>query len=341
MEPSLKFIPHELDRIRLNCKGCGVDFKPNWLEDRGGPMLGRYNDKDGGYWGRSASFVPCSNCGEKSSIEIPTSDLKSRVHLFGDEAYRPIGKSGMVYCYSVVGASEPFLGEIEKLLIDIKKKLQPELPPTSWKIHMKNLWSGQQRKKIVAFENWNFDHVMDLINQVSQLFDYMGDKLFKANIALPGIPGTRNPKVGFSEYIRNEAYVLLMSTVVHQMTKLGGQPIIFFDAEKKSDSDIIIQKWAKDIFINTQNTLFFSFMSKGIEIPEPKFIQPGSTPLSELADFISFIMARYHFRIFDNKKPEIDPKLLGNVMYMTFSDNGKKLLYQTQTGYPWRMNYQR
>jgi hypothetical protein len=125
-----------------------------------------------------------------------------------------------------------------------------------------------------------------------------------------------NKKNAERKRIRDEAYILLVLNAIDEWTTKNAQPNIVFDSEKISKANEAIHGWARDVFMGNQYTLLYGFMSKGIEIPEPKFVPPASTPGLELADFVSFTIGRYYIRKWRGKKIEIDPEKLGLVTYI-------------------------
>ena len=107
----------------------------------------------------------------------------------------------------------------------------------------------------------------------------------------------------------------------------------FFDADRPVSGEYAIQSWATDSFGGLQRTLLYPFLAKGIPIPEPRFVRPGSHPCLELADFVSFVVARYLWQLHQGKEIEFQPARLGKVFYMVRRRNGG-LLQLRQTGYP-------
>jgi len=84
--------------------------------------------------------------------------------------------------------------------------------------------------------------------------------------------------------------------------------------------------------------LLFGYLARGIEIPEPVFVSPASRPCLEVADFVSYVIARYCYRRIKGQPIDLDPKYLGPVVYLGFDSSGA-LLFSRSTGYPWRLFY--
>ncbi|MFA6412172.1 MAG: hypothetical protein WCW53_05690 [Syntrophales bacterium] len=138
--------------------------------------------------------------------------------------------------------------------------------------------------------------------------------------------------------LKNEAYILLILNAIDEWTEKNAQPNIFFDSEKESLASEVIHKWARDTFRGSQQSLLYGFLSKGIEIPEPKFVSPASSPGLEIADLVSFSIARFYDRMWKGKEIEIDPGRMGLVTYLGYASNGD-LLWRRQEGYPWELFY--
>lgn len=262
--------------------------------------------------------------------------------MFGDEAVRSLNEHGAtLYTYTLIGGSQPFLPEIEEQIRALKRELIPASDPSTWKIHMTKIWSGQQRRKIPEFSNWTKKETDRLIDGVAEILQSAQNKLFKYNIMLAGQPPRGMTKSDFEKYVKKEAYALLVMRAIEAITALGGQPVITFDAQKPVKGNAAIHHWARERFQNGQGTLLYSFLSHSIFIPEPVFVEPASRPLLEIADLISFSVARHHFCISRRRDPDIDLSAWGEINYQTFSSGSNDLIYKNSVGYPWSINYPR
>ncbi len=256
--------------------------------------------------------------------------MKTKGSLYGDDAHRNYGKQN-VFIYSLVGADQSLLPKLDKAVRELKEKICPLRSPESWKLHMKELWSGGHRKKHHAFKELNFDDVKNITKNFCRLIQKQ--KLFVYNIALSFASERKISKKEVNQ-LKREAYILLILNAIDEWTSKNAQPHIYFDAEKPSEANQIIHKWAQDAFIGSQHSLLYGFLSKGIEIPEPKFVTPASYPGLEVADFVSYIIARYYHMKWQEKNIDIDPTEIGLVTYLGFDKHGH-LLWRRQEGYPW------
>ncbi len=305
---AVKFVPKNLLTKRFKCTNCKSLFAPDWLKPRGFPM-GSIEAQEGGYWVRLTAQERCPSCSQYVEISLPVVERKARVLLFGDEAARPLnnGDGALLYTYSLVGTSNPFIADIESEIRELKRGLCPEID--------------------------------ELVGGIGEIIRGADNKLFKYNIVLAGQPQNPNEKREFEDYVQREAYILLLMQVIDNVTGMGGQPVINLDSQKSSKANTIIHQWARDAFQHGQGNLLYSFLTHSIFVPAPVFVPPASHPLLEVADFMSFAVARHHYRVFYGAAPEIDLKILGDVMYTTFSDDGEELLFQSSVGYPWQLNF--
>ena len=341
----LRHIPEELRGIRQYCPDCRTYFVPDWLEPIYEPLVPikpKYSKNKEPYdgparWIPQAVGIKCPSCKRQLMFNLPVNKKKLKGLLFGDEAYRTYGKK-IVYTYSMIGADFKLIPEINDSINDLKGKLCPEQLPSNWKLHMKDLCSEHNRKRHKIFHNWENPKVHDAVRRLFQLMKETNN-IFIYNVAFTDQRNEGSIKEKkIREELRNDAYILLVLNVIGEFTEKAGQPHLYFDAEKPSKSGKYIQTWAKDSFQGSQRCLLYAFLSRGIEIPEPEFVEPASHPCLELADFVSYVIARYHFLKWQNKSIEFDPSNLGLATYIGFNKNGD-LIWRRQEGYPWNYFY--
>jgi hypothetical protein len=336
----LRHIPEEITKFRIKCTKCTHEFSPDWFKLQPEPLIPlKPNNYDGpGRWIMTRSYETCPFCEEIVALDLPIEKMQSRVMLFGDEAYRQ-HEDKIVYIYSLVGSDSKVLPEIENSVRSFKAKLCSLQLPDTWGLHMTELWSGQQRRKHEVFADWDLSKVQETIDGLFQLVQSHAEYLFIYNIALT----TKGSLKGFGakstlDKAKSDAYLLLVMYVINELTAQKAQPNLFFDAEKVTKAETVIQGWAREAFSGSQRCLLYPFLSRGIEVPEPFFVQPASRPCLEVADFVSFIIARYYLRKWQNMEIEFDPARLGAVTYLGF-DNSGGLLFHRRESYPWELFY--
>lgn len=335
---SLRRLPENLSRITITCRICRTVFRPDWFKKHElsmTPVKPKFERKGVEYKGPKRWILRkvsqnCPKCGADVMIDLPVNKMKTKGSLFGDDAERNY-QNKKVSIYSLIGTDQSLLPEFENKIKGLKQKLFPSIPSDSWKIHMKDVWAGSSRKKHPVYKNLSFNDVISFVNELLMLIKK--SNLFIYNIASTSAQNnTGNRKV--QNKLRNEAYILLVLNAIEEWTTKNAQPNIFFDSEKNSQANVIIHGWARDTFKGNQHSLLYGFLSKGIEIPEPKFVSPASSPGLEVADFVSFAIARYYLRMWQGKEIEMDPKDMGLVTYLGYDDNGD-LVCRRQEGYPW------
>lgn len=272
----------------------------------------------------------CPTCKSHIPLPLPTNKITTRGSLFGDDAERE-HEGKKVSIYSLVGADQSLLPDLAMKVRNLKQKLLPNIPPNDWKVHMKDMWAGTSRLKHPAYQDLNKRDVDGFVDQMLALIK--GSNLFIYNIALTCDQGSPS-HIPNPDQLKNEAYILLVLNAIDEWTEKNAQPSIFFDSEKPSLANEVIHGWARDAFRASQHSLLYGFLSKGIEIPEPKFVSPASFPGLEIADFVSFTIARFYDRMWKGKKIEINPCRMGLVTYLGYDFNGD-LLWRRQEGYPW------
>ena len=339
---TLRHLPETFNQKIIKCPFCSKGFRPDWFKKHDlsmAPVKPKFERKGVEYTGHKRWILQqvsqkCPACTADVMIDMPNNKRRTSGSLYGDDAERTY-KNKKVSIYSLVGADQNLLPELEKKIICLKQNLIPSIPADSWKIHMKDLWAGSNREKHPVYSRLNINDVVDFTESLLGLIKQ--SNLFVYNIAVVSKNEQKNKAE--RKRIRNEAYILLVLNAIDEWTTKNAQPNIIFDSEKVSKADETIHGWARDVFFGNQFTLLYGFLSKGIEIPEPKFVPPASTPGLELADFVSFTIGRYYMRRWQGKTIEIDPEKMGLVTYLGYASNGD-LLWSRKQGYPWTEFYE-
>ena len=265
--------------------------------------------------------IPCPECKARVTVRFPQhKSRKGELLLFGDEAYRDsIPPGTFVWTYTLVGASPVIVESINQAIRDLKTDLCPHLSPNEWRFHMVELLNNPRRHPV--FANWPFDKRLSVIQSLSDLMLRLNEQLFIFNLAV-----THKLGVKTLETARAFSFVHLIMKLIDENTSIGLQPNFVFDQDKSF-------KAAKKFYLENKNTFLFAFISRCIPIPEPQFVSPGSQPCLELADFVSYIIARFHSRKWQDKQIDIDPGSFGKAFYFGFAKNQMIRLFQQ--GYPW------
>ncbi len=338
MSDFITHIPSSLPEI-ISCKHCGVDNNIPWGQKSKEPFIPvTPNDFDpisnNKIWVPSGLSFPCRKCHSPIYLELPQKRQTTELHLFGDESY---DSNSNIFTYTLTGADFKALSEIENKIFLVKSRILPKKDPRSWTIHMKDLWSTTERANNPTFKGWTLNQVWTLINAITELLESLDNDLFVYSITMTKHHPFNSQSIEQAKY---NCYTMLILNVIEEATDGGAQPRIYFDSEKNSSSDHIIHRWANETFRSAQRQLIYTYLAKGITIPEPQFIKPASHPCSELSDFLSFWIRRYHLKSKKGEQTEVELKKFGNITYYGFTNTGEFLRIR-QRGYPWKQFYKR
>jgi hypothetical protein len=314
-----------------------VSFQPDWLK-KIPPMTPIRPNSGQGMWIRTGAQAECLACHTELVIPLPVEKQKARYSFFGDEPFRNV-EDRKVLTYSLAGTNRVRLPEVENAIRDFKSRLYPSVSPDSWRLHMTDIWPEYARKRHPIFREWDSDFIEDFAERFFELIRGFDDAFVIYNISGIYYPSKDKKRQRLErKQTRLEAYSMLLVTVIYAATKDRIQPSFVFDSEKDSEANNVIHSWAQDAFYGSRLNLLHAFLARGLEIPEPMFVRPGSRPCLEVADFVSYVVARYCFRKLKNQPIDLDPELLGPVYYLAFVPDGD-VVTSMSTGYPWEHFY--
>ena len=320
------------------CTSCGGVFAPGWLDSRA-PVT-HVTANDGQVWVRQTLVLECPFCKGDVEHRLPIVKQIARYGFFGDEAYRDVDNKH-VCTLTIVGTNQVRLGAVEQKVIDFKKAIAPDVDPTSWSLHMKILKSGDQRLTHPIYKSWDHQKVQSCIEGLYALLNSFDEAFYVVNATgIVHLPADRKKMETAKAYVKKEIYSSLLLHTIYVATSNGVMPYFVFDADRDSNSEIIVHDWARKTFLGSHKNLLYAHLTHGIQIPEPEFVKPASRPLLELADFISYVIGRFVFCRLSNKPNDFDPKRLGKIQYIGFNSNGDMLSTpSSQVGFPWGYFY--
>lgn len=131
--------------------------------------------------------------------------------------------------------------------------------------------------------------------------------------------------------LKSRVYYPLLGRIITEHTDSGMSPHFHF--ERTGDDG-----WAKNLFNGGRLTLMWPFISRVLPIPNPTFNVPTDSIYLEIADFISFVIARYLYVIGKRAEGEyLDfeclPSWLGEVRYLGYNEVGT-CMFETESDYP-------
>jgi len=324
-----KQIPKELLSYKLKCPN-NHHFKPNWLGKRFPTSV--LITKDFQLIRQSSCFTKCSVCNELAVFPIPDVEYRQDLDIFGDEAFRQVDNK-TIYIYSFVSFSggDEDKNIFEKKFLDLKKLIAPSIDPCSWVLHMKELLSATNRSKNAALSHLHQDEVMDCISKIIELIRSHNEKYILNLYSSVGIANGINKKGPDEIKCKEEVYSASFIRVIQDTTAHGLAPKFYFE-ETGSDG------WAKNFFHGWRMTLVWPFLTKGLPVMSPKFVDPSFSLYLEIADILSYVVARYLFCIGrrvegENIKAEICPSSLGLVRYIYLNSRSDGV-YHDSVGFP-------
>jgi hypothetical protein len=324
-----KQIPKELLSHKLKCPN-NHHFKPNWLEKRFPTSV--FITKDFQLIRQSTCFTKCSVCNELAVFPIPDVEYRQDLDIFGDEAMRTVNNK-TIFVYSFVsfsGGSEDKKIFEEKFL-NLKKLIAPSIDPCSWVLHMKELLSGKNRAENAALSHLHLSEVMDCISKIIELIRSYNEKNILNLYSSVGIAEGINQKGSDKIKCQEEVYSASLIRVIEETTGHGLAPKFYFE-QTGSDG------WAKNLFHGWRMTLVWPWITRGLPVMSPKFVDPSFSLYLEIADILSYMVARHLFCIGrrvegENIKAEICPSSFGLVRYILLNSRGDGV-YHNSVGFP-------
>lgn len=328
-------VPAELAGLEVTCHHCRLSFRPIWYEPLEFPVTPIVPHTGNGYFIPMQAKIRCPHCRQITDIELPIVDVKAWVNFYGDEAFRHIG-SKYLATYSLVGGEPHTIDNLVEALKALKQEFVPDHDPTDWSVHMKDLTSSKERNRNDIYRTWDLDKASEFVRRVAEITRERTDKLWILNMAsIVVLLGPAKRKKLYS-FVRDQVFSGLLLYTINEVTKQGGRPFFTFDATRQVKSYPHVEGWAEESFLGSQYSLTYGFVSRGIPIDKPGFVQPGSHPCLEIADFVSYYVARYIERRLSKKNVDYDPGELGNINYLTFDVHGN-LRDKRDSTYPWEM----
>jgi hypothetical protein len=122
--------------------------------------------------------------------------------------------------------------------------------------------------------------------------------------------------------VKQEIFATLLLTSLSELREQSLYPKWVFDNVKDTTQGERTEGWAQEVFLGLQYTPLWTEISAGAYIEPPEFRVPGSHYLLEVADFISFIVAREFHRQCMKLPVELPSSLLGKAWYVRVLSDG-------------------
>lgn len=323
----LKHVPEELLALSFKCNG-GHDFKVDWLAKT--PPSSVF-EVEGRLFRQVSYGTVCTVCGAPYDMPIHNAKYIRDADIFGDEAFRSVdGKS--IFCYTFVGfvGSQKSEKKFKRQYNKIKERLAPTVYPDEWVLHVTELLSSDKRRKSKHLSHLNGEQALKGLREVARLIGKFTSSshlnVYNAvNILVGDVKG--RDKSG----VLDSVYSSVLMRVIGEYTSSGVAPKFYF--EKTG-----VDGWAKNLFDGGRLTLLWIRVANGLPVMSPLFVSPSYSFYLEIADVVSFIVARYLYCVGSRAEgrmveSDIDPGLLGKLRYI-WTDGGGDWNFSYTAGFP-------
>jgi len=329
-----KLIPSNLIGRTTECPKCkGITHIP-WVENQVFPKQPVLPHHGGGQWIPVSVNIKCNTpgCRETIIVETPIVETKSKWNLFGDEAGRLINeplpslskKSLHFFCITLVGLHSTRQKRVERKLRRLKKSICPKKDPSTWVHHFTDIWGSdpKERKYDLATKKQKIEYAKSF----ARILRSERPNLVSFNISsCIEIPSDKRGRKTLLKYQKEDVFSQSILLTLDKLRELQLSVPWTFDNVKDSTNGSRTEGWASECFLGLQYLPLFTWLSAGAYIEEPRFVQPGSSFLLEVADFMSFWTAREFQRKSVGKVCELSATSFGKGYYQGTIQNGNAL----------------
>lgn len=314
----LTHTPKELLDYELTCSQ-GHRFIPNWLGKRF-PTSVFFSNK-AGLIRQTHCFVKCPQCDEHAVFNIPDVECTGNLNIYGDEAFRTVdNKTVLVYSFCSFSGNRENFDIFQSKFWDLKKSLSPSFSPDDWVLHMKELLCPEKRLVEPALAHLKSHEVIDIISKIIDLISIYTQKMDLNLYCSVGVVKGINLKKHHMTVCKESTYTSSLIHIIKETTDHGIAPKFYFE---RTGSD----GWAKNLFDSGRMTLLWPWVTNGLPVMSPKFVKPSFSFFLEIADIVSYIVARHLYCIGKrveggNIKAKICPSQLGLVRYILTDAQG-------------------
>lgn len=333
-------VPAELVGASYPCPECGSASPVPWTEKLLFPKQPLAHNEGGGYFVPASLPLLCGSCHAAFEIEIPRIKAQSVWTIYGDEAGRYIDQPPAKYstealhffCITLVGLHNRRRERVRKQIQRLKKSIVPDRDPEDWQLHFRKIWGSDGRTD--EFQLSNKDEKIAFAKKFARVLREARPELatmnFASCIVVPSDAKARAKQINFQ---KQDLFCLSLLSSLQQFRqrKLGLRWV--FDNVKDTTGGERTEGWAKEAFLGLQYTRLFTWLSAGSTVLEPDFVQPGSHFLLEIADFVSYCVARDFDKNVQGAQSEFPSSLLGQGFFQGVLKDGS-VEFQWSLGLP-------
>jgi hypothetical protein len=299
----------------------------------------------GGHWVPVSFPITCNSCSDSFDASVPILKNESRWFLYGDEAGRYISdpldkyskRSLNFFCITLVGMHKSKQSRLKKRIDNIKRKIVPDSTPETWSHHFTKIWSSNPNSGEYSLRNKEekINHAKEFAN----IIRLSRPELVTFNISgCLYSPDSAKDRSVHINHQKQEIFAQSILTTLQQMRAQNKSVEWIFDNIKDTTDGKRTEGWAEECFLGLQYTPLFTWLSSGATALKPSFVEPGTHYLLEVADFISYCVAREFERSIRGQEVEIPSSLLGKGFYQGTIANGD-VLYKWNVGLPLKEFY--
>lgn len=340
-------VPQELDGKAFPCEKCGTDIKVPWLEKLPFPSQPIEPDTGGGHWVPVSIPLQCNakGCTHETLIDVPRKEKEATWTLYGDEAGRYIREPHSLvskeqlhfFGITLVGLHRDLWDTVSRQVQEAKSKIKPEEAPESWSHHFTQIWSSSSKSQRFALptKDSKIEYGKTFASIIRDARPSLVSFTISSCIVVPKNNSERKKAIKWQKQEMFSQAILISLQQMRQYKKGVGW---IFDNVKDSTFKNPTEGWASECFLGLQYTRLFAWLCAGTSTLEPNFVKPGSHFLLEIADFISYCVAREFEMATKKIQTELPSSLLGEAFYHGIARNGSAY-YKWSNSFPLKELY--
>lgn len=325
-----KLVPEELLDKKFSCPSCKTEIAVPWLDKLSFPQQPIKPYMADGHWVPIGMQMLCSNesCQKEFNVSVPILPNTNRWTLYGDEAGRYIKTPNIKYspeslhffCITLVGLEHKKHESVRRKIEKLKLSIVPLQNPDSWQHHFTEIWASNSTSDKFKLKDKNAKIVY--AKKFAKVIREARPELVSFNISgCIVIPETSRDRKQYIKSQKESLFSQSILTTLQQFRSRHKSVTWVFDNVKDTTGGLRTEGWAAECFLGLQYTRLFTWLSSGAAITEPEFIPPGSHFLLEVADFISYCVARDFEKSLQESASEFPSSLLGEGFFQgTLSD---------------------
>jgi len=324
-------IPQELVGKVFSCEKCGRNIEVPWLDKLIFPSQPIESFLQGGHWVPVSIPLQCNSedCTHNTLVNVPIKPKESTWTLYGDEAGRYIDKphpsisKDPLHFFSItlVGLHSDRHETIRKEIEEAKLSIKPYDSPNTWAHHFTKIWSDSHNNK--NFDLPNKEAKIEYGKRFARIIANARPSLVSFTISsCIVVPKDQKERAKAINWQKQEMFSQAILSSLQQMRSFNKGVKWVFDNVQDTTLKTPNEGWASECFLGLQYTRLFTWLCAGATTLEPEFVKPGSHFLLEIADFISYCIAREFEMSAKKLKTEFPSSLLGKAFYQGVIQDG-------------------